>query len=206
MPATSGWMVTRVYPRPRGGAARSARMRACETALSPPTRGSRYHECGCGALQGSIPAHAGEPKAVAARVIADTVYPRPRGGARETVLDTFITRGLSPPTRGSHVPRIRESTILGSIPAHAGEPRTRRSGRPSSRVYPRPRGGALVTIRANLVAWGLSPPTRGSRTIAISDPPSLRSIPAHAGEPLPLSPLSPLSPVYPRPRGGAADR
>ena len=50
------------------------------------------------------------------------VYPRPRGGAIETMHTGHEADGLSPPTRGSPRPEMRPPLRPGSIPAHAGEP------------------------------------------------------------------------------------
>ena len=55
------------------------------------------------------------------------VYPRPRGGAGYQLGIDGLLKGLSPPTRGSHLGRDRDADLVRSIPAHAGEP-ARRSG------------------------------------------------------------------------------
>ena len=62
-PCTVRWWtrVTRVYPRPRGGAAKSDGHCPSLFGLSPPTRGSRIRRFRQRHLDGSIPAHAGEP-------------------------------------------------------------------------------------------------------------------------------------------------
>ena len=94
----------------------------------------------------------------------------------------------------------------------------------SSKVYPRPRGGAFRGIRYWL-PWarsipahageprrlglplvpheGLSPPTRGSLGIGGRALSGQGSIPAHAGEPFLLVRHDSSLGVYPRPRGGA---
>ena len=51
-------------------------------------------------------------------------------------------------------------------------------------------------------ANGLSPPTRGNPPSPAFRAPPSRSIPAHAGEPLPAGEFLVLPSVYPRPRGG----
>ena len=51
----------RVYPRPRGGAARFWTRWLTPLGLSPPTRGSLMGTLDDHALNRSIPAHAGEP-------------------------------------------------------------------------------------------------------------------------------------------------
>ena len=52
-------------------------------------------------INGSIPAHAGEPDRKAAGFARPGVYPRPRGGTGVDWLRRAYGRGLSPPTRGN---------------------------------------------------------------------------------------------------------
>ena len=150
----------------------------------------------------SIPAHAGEPDVKALTALLGKVYPRPRGGTCHSQQSSVPRLGLSPPTRGNHPKNNPRTRQLGSIPAHAGEPRHNPlSNRPLG-VYPRPRGGtAACGLCASLLS-GLSPPTRGNRSAALAYRSLNGSIPAHAGEPtrmrLGLVGLG----VYPRPRGG----
>ena len=70
------------------------------------------------------------------------------------------------------------------------------------RVYPRPRGGTQSDHRDAVFGSGLSPPTRGNLDRTTSRWDAARSIPAHAGEPRPVSDLPTTARVYPRPRGG----
>ncbi len=111
--------------------------------------------------------------------------------------------GLSPPTRGSrgHADRIDDGA--GSIPAHAGKPRSPGWTTIARRVYPRPRGEALLDEADVPRPEGLSPPTRGSLPVqgARVHPP--RSIPAHAGKPIMTALVMKPNMVYPRPRGEA---
>ena len=90
----------------------------------------------------------------------------------------------------------------GSIPAHAGEPTTYLRRRLYPAVYPRPRGGTVTEMSAAELETGLSPPTRGNRRCLCRLPSLLRSIPAHAGEPVAARCDHNLIAVYPRPRGG----
>ena len=115
---------------------------------------------------------------------------------------------------------------LGSIPARAGEPRSRdRSGR-QTRVYPRACGGTAAAIIAASASSGLSPRVRGNRNsrgdrggcggsiparagnrIASSDRPQpRRSIPARAGEPPQQAVAGQPDEVYPRACGGTSAR
>ena len=96
--------------------------------------------------------------------------------------------------------------VVRSIPAHAGEPRRSTGASRSAAVYPRPRGGAKATGGKLPCHRGLSPPTRGSQLARFRATRTLRSIPAHAGEPAPHRTAEATSEVYPRPRGGARQR
>ena len=69
-------------------------------------------------------------------------------------------------------------------------------------VYPRPRGGTSHSWSARFGIPGLSPPTRGNHFGAYRTGVGFRSIPAHAGEPRPVSASGDSVWVYPRPRGG----
>ena len=131
-----------------------------------------------------------------------TVYPRPRGGTSRTAHNAIASIGLSPPTRGNLNQLEDIDLTVGSIPAHAGEPRLVHARWTRSAVYPRPRGGTSANVVAPPASEGLSPPTRGNRPDSRRRLRLLRSIPAHAGEPAKQSPRSTASWVYPRPRGG----
>ena len=48
--------------------------------LSPPTRGNRRARTSGDLGDGSIPAHAGEPRRSSSAEIYERLYPRPRGG------------------------------------------------------------------------------------------------------------------------------
>ena len=73
---------------------------------------------------------------------------------------------------------------------------------PSRRVYPRTRGGTRESSVTPRGASGLSPHTRGNREHENIDRPMLRSIPAHAGEPISTAVRPRKTRVYPRTRGG----
>ena len=130
------------------------------------------------------------------------VYPRPRGGTFVSALYAPGTRGLSPPTRGNPRYHVPADTGNGSIPAHAGEPTMGLGAVGSCSVYPRPRGGTAARGASLLDDNGLSPPTRGNPRARSWTNTSMRSIPAHAGEPAPTQSSRSRAPVYPRPRGG----
>ena len=130
------------------------------------------------------------------------VYPRPRGGTTAKAATGANPTGLSPPTRGNLELRRGRGLLMGSIPAHAGEPKTAAVRVDRGGVYPRPRGGTPPAIQKKASTAGLSPPTRGNPTKGGTMLREVRSIPAHAGEP-PSGGGSSRDPgVYPRPRGG----
>ena len=151
---------------------------------------------------GSIPAHAGEPPLSRLYNPRPRVYPRPRGGTTPRGRHRLLARGLSPPTRGNRLLRVRRAGQRRSIPAHAGEPtRPARRRRPVE-VYPRPRGGTDCTHVQIHERAGLSPPTRGNPERGAGVEAHERSIPAHAGEPTSFGRTLGTPGVYPRPRGG----
>ena len=157
--------------------------------LSPPTRGNHAGSAGGAGESRSIPAHAGEPRQTDPKPAAHKVYPRPRGGTLAASIPCITRRGLSPPTRGNQRRPLSTARGDGSIPAHAGEPRTR---------------ATLPSI--GLSVAGLSPPTRGNPGEPVVDAYRAGSIPAHAGEPCSQSWARPSAAVYPRPRGGTHQR
>ncbi len=130
------------YPRPRGGACHVSGLATCLGGLSPPARGSRSSAETLSAMVRPIPARAGEPARDPGGHVPNGAYPRPRGGACSTGHRPVTQRGLSPPARGSRDPASNHFTILGPIPARAGEPNCGTLARPGRRAYPRPRGGA----------------------------------------------------------------
>ncbi len=151
----------------------------------------------------SIPARAGEPLLIKAVTSLSWVYPRPRGGAAQSVRTITRADGLSPPARGSLLFPPRERGGLRSIPARAGEPSLFQFLYRALPVYPRPRGGASYVVGMLDRPEGLSPPARGSRR---ERHPAVRrpgSIPARAGEPCSRRHSTCTKGVYPRPRGGA---
>ena len=172
-----------VYPRPRGEAYKSLDASFSIMGLSPPTRGSLMPVAKSSSHSGSIPAHAGKPPRQGCPAGPPTVYPRPRGEAHRRIRTITSGSGLSPPTRGSRFLRQEAELIHGSIPAHAGKPSRLIRCRPSSAVYPRPRGEALLIVRCRRRRRGLSPPTRGSQVYRQTLATVGGSIPAHAGKP-----------------------
>ena len=194
-----------VYPRPRGGTSSSPRSPPSMRGLSPPTRGNPSIGRASRPRSRSIPAHAGEPPAIAAIGYPTKVYPRPRGGTAGLPVGYGAREGLSPPTRGNLLPSAVRPVNHGSIPAHAGEPLRGRTCAAVPRVYPRPRGGTPPGFIEAGAPGGLSPPTRGNPLALDPRLTHAGSIPAHAGEPPFMLLQPPHSRVYPRPRGGTRE-
>ena len=176
-----------VYPRPCGGN------------LPPPQ---------APALEpGSIPARAGETVACRKTPPRTRVYPRPCGGNQTGRAIGMRVGGLSPPVRGKHGPGSSPMWILGSIPARAGETTTKAGGDHLPKVYPRPCGGNAIiaagqvgqgvyprpcggndeNLERRMEQAGLSPPVRGKLSNQRRDFLHRGSIPARAGETLPVA-------------------
>ena len=195
-----GWI--QVYPRVCGGTGWSCRHRRCARGLSPRVRGNPFKSGANSAIDGSIPACAGEPAATIATPIAVKVYPRVCGGTSTWSLATPSPEGLSPRVRGNQPRRIHAPFSDRSIPACAGEPPHSSNGRHCVQVYPRVCGGTTAGPSFDLRAAGLSPRVRGNRAVL---PPAVRrigSIPACAGEPPPYTSRCARPEVYPRVCGG----
>ena len=110
--------------------------------------------------------------------------------------------GLSPRMRGNPRRRVHQVPPLGSIPAHAGEPRWRVCDGVCHGVYPRACGGTDCTALPSLSRLGLSPRMRGNPVILPAQGLQHGSIPAHAGEPKRILVAPARFGVYPRACGG----
>ena len=203
-PASAGTVESwaSVYPRACGGTRRSWAPRLGQMGLSPRVRGNRARPSQAGRGGGSIPARAGEPTSWSCPPSAAPVYPRACGGTLLTVRGSELQAGLSPRVRGNHAVASVGSSLLGSIPARAGEPGSATGATATLTVYPRACGGTPKTRPAPVMPPGLSPRVRGNPSPEEQVDARDRSIPARAGEPCSAS-LSPASPtVYPRACGG----
>ena len=156
----------------------------------------------------SIPACAGEPLCPGVHHHYCGVYPRVCGGTHSPGLSQYDTAGLSPRVRGNRLVCYYGGGVVGSIPACAGEPTTRRRTTPSGKVYPRVCGGTQSGAAHPHRHEGLSPRVRGNRTWSASGRMATRSIPACAGEPRLVAEGRITPAVYPRVCGGTqpADR
>ena len=173
-----------------------------EFGLSPRVRGNPVATAAQWALNGSIPACAGEPSPPHASASQSAVYPRVCGGTRYLGTPSGIVDGLSPRVRGNPGRRRDCTHDAGSIPACAGEPGGFCFRFTPRWVYPRVCGGTAVADEPLATARGLSPRVRGNRHQRISAFQSVRSIPACAGEPTGIRGAKSITEVYPRVCGG----
>ena len=205
-PSRASWRTRRagVHPRSRGAASGSgAQGNSCK-GPSPLTRGSHDNVETFDPHAGSIPAHAGQPRARRFRRSSTRVHPRSRGAAARTMTAARILSGPSPLTRGSHLGLRLPRWGVGSIPAHAGQPWTRQTDFRRPRVHPRSRGAAVSTSPGSNVIEGPSPLTRGSPTSQRRPIWRGGSIPAHAGQPWVRDCDVAVPRVHPRSRGAAS--
>ena len=113
--------------------------------------------------------------------------------------------GLSPRGRGKPKASKLSAKRKRSIPAWAGETRSRIPTRRYQRVYPRVGGGNSRFVNFCERDEGLSPRGRGKRLYSSTAAPAIRSIPAWAGETPRAGYGVTLSAVYPRVGGGNRD-
>ena len=130
------------------------------------------------------------------------VYPRVGGGNRYSPPPPSPIWGLSPRGRGKLALRLADGADSRSIPAWAGETITRKIHDLTERVYPRVGGGNPSSSIRTETPHGLSPRGRGKPAVHHRRVPSLRSIPAWAGETAHRIACRTQSPVYPRVGGG----
>ena len=192
----------RDYPRARGGTIGIINNDGYYEGLSPRTRGNHGAAIGHSDVDGTIPAHAGEPRRRSPGCSPGRDYPRARGGTEPSRSVKTFQPGLSPRTRGNPAGWKKPGARTGTIPAHAGEPPASPRCSESSGDYPRARGGTPTRKREAWSPTGLSPRARGNPGIDQEDDSRLGTIPAHAGEP--QDGVARLCSVrdYPRARGG----
>ena len=113
-----------------------------------------------------------------------------------------LVAGLSPRVRGNLAGVAGCEVKERSIPACAGEPVCHIEREHVIRVYPRVCGGTQIYSPSCRHVHGLSPRVRGNLDNALAGILNGRSIPACAGEPIPLLILAFTPSVYPRVCGG----
>ena len=152
-------------------------------------------------LRGSIPACAGEPRACAWRLRRRSVYPRVCGGTGRCRHFRSDSPPLSPRVRGNPPGTVRNRTVIGSIPACAGEPARWQQPPRRAPVYPRVCGGTSIPQNGSQYVTGLSPRVRGNPIRLTRCASGKRSIPACAGEPHTTARAASNGGLSPRVRG-----
>ena len=133
----------RVYPRVCGGTRPTCSRPHWLMGLSPRVRGNRALRVACNVFQRSIPACAGEPRALKRSGHGSAwVYPRVCGGTHAICCAAVQVPGLSPRVRGN-LPGIHRP-------------------REGLRYYPRVCGGTALVSLILGIAQGLSPRVRGN--------------------------------------------
>ena len=152
-----------VYPRACGGTSNRVIGQPPNGGLSPRVRGNHGPVGLLPAVDGSIPARAGEPTKARLGQMPARVYPRACGGTITNAPPATVTSGLSPRVRGNQCARLHRLRRYGSIPARAGEPVCQVAPPTKVRVYPRACGGTVAANRSELGLGGLSPRVRGNQ-------------------------------------------
>ena len=133
------------------------------------------------AVQGLIPAHAGNTTRLLPRSAAPRAHPRACGEHSEATRIRPLPRGSSPRMRGT---LQRESVVdytAGLIPAHAGNTRIRGFRCGSRWAHPRACGEHSLSDQQVMLDAGSSPRMRGTLPAAHLDGVFAGLIPAHAG-------------------------
>ena len=112
-----------VYPRVGGGTTVTGAGNCAGAGLSPRGRGNHEHSIYPREPLRSIPAWAGEPWPYGISRPEKWVYPRVGGGTLNLFQCFTVGSGLSPRGRGNPFGVGKASSVRGSIPAWAGEPR-----------------------------------------------------------------------------------
>ena len=158
-------LISKAYPRSRGGTSLRRWTRVACEGLSPLARGNPLGRAISDKRQGPIPARAGEPFTTNQWRTAQRAYPRSRGGTAYSLDAIAAIRGLSPLARGNQVSTPSPSAPVGPIPARAGEPLTDKFASVTTTAYPRSRGGTFGVGQLQSIVEGLSPLARGNRCV-----------------------------------------
>ena len=195
-------VLSRAYPRSRGGTVDVAPVWASIRGLSPLARGNHTRKLQAIQCEGPIPARAGEPKHLKAGFPETGAYPRSRGGTRVCRWWLTLLRGLSPLARGNQTDIPNPHNRGRPIPARAGEPAHRNYLLSRYWAYPRSRGGTVTESFDIDADEGLSPLARGNLSSSSPSSASAGPIPARAGEPFRPQQRVTRQWAYLRSRGG----
>src|SRR5699024_862789 len=110
----------------------------------------------------TIPACAGEPDKLRAKIDSFKDYPRVCGGTLKSQEAFFLPKGLSPRVRGNRSTSQTISPEWRTIPACAGEPSSLALSCSALEDYPRVCGGTELSNGIGDRGAGLSPRVRGN--------------------------------------------
>ncbi len=139
----------RVYLRACGGTSDRTYIPRGGQGLSPRMRRNRAAQVALMLRQGSISAHAEEPRAPDAGGDRAGVYLRACGGTPWSICQVPAPTGLSPRMRRNLVGQVKSQDPDGSISAHAEEPPGPSKRRINSRVYLRACGGTTRAVETS---------------------------------------------------------
>ena len=148
-----------------------------------------------------IPAGAGNTMPPSRPATAPAVHPRWRG-EHDTGVDVLQGFGGSSPLARGTQDRARHGRAHHRfIPAGAGNTYSSQRSRSLSAVHPRWRGEHLTVLGSPSMRSGSSPLARGTHIVVDPHIPSMRFIPAGAGNTAMASSAAARVPVHPRWRG-----
>ena len=165
---------------------------------SPRMRGKRRGQRHRGSRLRIIPAHAGQTRRACFRSSPHTDHPRACGANERLAWFVAVEAGSSPRMRGKRPLRLSAVGRRRIIPAHAGQTSTSMSVPCSISDHPRACGANLGNACNIINPYGSSPRMRGKRQQPQASGPSLRIIPAHAGQTAPSAASSTSETDHPR--------
>ena len=168
---------------------------------SPLSRGIPPLLPGCVSSAGIIPALAGNTAVIEETTRNTPDHPRSRGEYFSKVWNRIMEPGSSPLSRGIRAGLAGESLHRGIIPALAGNTANRHHGRRRSWDHPRSRGEYGAQRMEALTAAGSSPLSRGILLAIRRLGPTIRIIPALAGNTVPATTSRASATDHPRSRG-----
>ena len=150
------------YPRSRGATVQGIGHGLDAGGLSPLARGNPVGDVLPVALEGPIPARAGQPVRTDAGTPSTGAYPRSRGATRLVPPSPSRAGGLSPLARGNQLGQAGRDLADGPIPARAGQPNRLGAVGGTGGAYPRSRGATALGRFGPCLLLGLSPLARGN--------------------------------------------
>ena len=181
--SAAGWTRTAsaVHPRSRGEHGTPTSSRRTGSGSSPLARGTRRHPRRAPDRDRFIPARAGNTGRAWICTGRSAVHPRSRGEHFFPLPVTLTLAGSSPLARGTRRLDARSRLRHRFIPARAGNTVPDGPARGGIPVHPRSRGEHAVAVAVVHSVTGSSPLARGTRTAPVHTVPSVRFIPARAG-------------------------